>query len=438
MLGTLGHRVRSAALDFASWGPSAGILLLLATLLAVLATNTGIGPQFEAFWGQYVGFSFGAFDFRMSLRHWVNDWLLTIFFLVVGLEIKREFTVSHLASRRSAALPIAAAIGGMLVPATIYALIIPPGDWSHGWGIPMATDTAFAVALIVMMGSRVPVELRIFLTAAAIVDDIGAITVVALFYSSSLQLEYLGAAAGLIGALALLNRSHVYRVQPYLLLGIALWACVYASGLHATLAGVILALFIPTRPPANLRALMSQVTTLLDMEARHGEEVLRHGPSLPTLDALDAIHDRIESPADRLLRHAGARSSYIVLPLFALANAGVVLATGVFDGREMLMAAIAAGLVVGKPLGLICASALAVKLGVAVKPAEYSWRQLSGAGALAGIGFTMSLFIAGQAMPGPADFAAAKIAIFAASILSALIGVALLWGARQPAANSEP
>jgi NhaA family Na+:H+ antiporter len=438
MLGTLGHRVRSAALDFASWGPSAGILLLLATLLAVLATNTGIGPQFEAFWGQYVGFSFGAFDFRMSLRHWVNDWLLTIFFLVVGLEIKREFTVSHLASRRSAALPIAAAIGGMLVPATIYALIIPPGDWSHGWGIPMATDTAFAVALIVMMGSRVPVELRIFLTAAAIVDDIGAITVVALFYSSGLQLEYLGAAAGLIGALALLNRSHVYRVQPYLLLGIALWACVYASGLHATLAGVILALFIPTRPPANLRALMSQVTTLLDMEARHGEEVLRHGPSLPTLDALDAIHDRIESPADRLLRHAGARSSYIVLPLFALANAGVVLATGVFDGREMLMAAIAAGLVVGKPLGLICASALAVKLGVAVKPAEYSWRQLSGAGALAGIGFTMSLFIAGQAMPGPADFAAAKIAIFAASILSALIGVALLWGARQPAANSEP
>ena len=437
MLGTLGHRVRSAALDFASWGPSAGILLLLATVLAVAITNTGLGPQFDAFWEQYAGLSIGAFDFKMSLRHWVNDGLLTIFFLVVGLEIKREFTVGHLASRRSAALPIAAAIGGMVVPAAIYALIIPPGDWSHGWGIPMATDTAFAVALIVMMGSRVPVELRIFLTAAAIVDDIGAILVVAVFYSDNLQLEYLAAAAAIIGALALLNRSHVYLVQPYALLGIALWACVLASGLHATLAGVVLALFIPTRPPPNLRALMNQVTSLLDMEARHGDEVLRHGPSLPMLNALDAIHDRIESPADRLLRFAGARSSYIVLPLFALANAGVVVATDVFAGHDLLMAAIVAGLVIGKPLGLVAASVLAVKLGAAVKPAEYSWRQLTGAGALAGIGFTMSLFIAGQALPNAADFAAAKIAVFAASILSALIGVAILWGARSQTAVAE-
>ena len=437
MLGTLGHRVRSAALDFASWGPSAGILLLLATVLAVVITNTGMGPQFDAFWEQYAGFSLGTFDFKMSLRHWVNDGLLTIFFLVVGLEIKREFTVGHLASRRSAALPIAAAIGGMAVPAAIYALIIPPGDWAHGWGIPMATDTAFAVALIVMMGSRVPVELRIFLTAAAIVDDIGAILVVAVFYSDNLQLEYLAAAAVIIGALAVLNRSHVYLVQPYALLGIALWTCVLASGLHATLAGVVLALFIPTRPPPNLRALMSQVTSLLDMEARHGDEVLRHGPSLPMLNALDAIHDRIESPADRLLRFAGARSSYIVLPLFALANAGVVIATDVFAGHDLLMAAIVAGLVIGKPVGLVAASVLAVKLGAAVKPDEYSWRQVTGAAALAGIGFTMSLFIAGQALPNAADFAAAKIAVFAASILSALIGVAILWGARSQATLSE-
>ncbi len=434
MLGTLGHRVRSAALDFASWGPSAGILLLLATLVAVIVTNTGMGPGFDRFWEQSAGLSLGSLDYTMSLRHWVNDGLLTIFFLVVGLEIKREFTVGHLASRRSAALPMAAAIGGMAVPALIYAFVIPPGDWSHGWGIPMATDTAFAVALIVMMGSRVPVELRIFLTAAAIVDDIGAIAVVAAFYSHDLQFEYLFAAAAIVAALAALNRSHVYLVQPYVLLGIALWACVLASGLHATLAGVILALFIPTRPPPNFRGLMSQVTTILEMEARHGDEVLRHGPSQPTLDALDAIHDRIESPADRLLRHAGARSSYIVLPLFALANAGVVIATDVFTGRELLMAAIAAGLVIGKPLGLVAASVLAVKLGAAVKPAEYSWRQLCGAGALAGIGFTMSLFIAGQALPNAPDFAAAKIAVFVASILSALIGVAILWNARSGAA----
>ena len=436
MLGRLGHRVRSAALDFASWGPSAGVLLLVATLLAVAVTNSPLGPAFAAFWQQDFGLTFGDGSFRMSLQHWVNDGLLTIFFLVVGLEIKREFTVGHLASRRSAALPIAAAVGGKVAPAVLFALVVPQGPWSHGWGVPMATDTAFAVALIVMMGERVPIELRIFLTAAAIVDDIGAIVVVALFYSGELHFGYLAGAAAITGALALLNRAHVYRVPPYVLLGVALWACVHAGGLHATLAGVILALFIPTRPPPNLNALMTQANTIVAAQARRGDEVLRHGPSLPALRALDAIHDRLESPAHRLLRHAGARSSYLVLPLFALANAGVAITPEVLSGHESLMLAILAGLVIGKPLGLLSASALAVRLGVAVKPEEYSWRQLGGAGALAGIGFTMSLFIAGQAFPAQAEFAAAKIAVFAASVLSAVIGVALLWSAGRVAEDA--
>ena len=317
----------------------------------------------------------------------------------------------------------------MVAPAVLYSLVIPHGPWSHGWGVPMATDTAFAVALIVMMGERVPIALRIFLTAAAIVDDIGAIVVVAVFYSDALQLGYLAAAAALTGALALLNRSHVYRLSPYMLLGVALWACVAAGGLHATLAGVILALLIPTRPPPDLKALMTQANTIVAAEARQRGEVLRSGPSLPALRALDAIHDRLESPADRLLRHAGARSSYLVLPLFALANAGVAFSSEVWSGRQPLLLAIMAGLVIGKPLGLMSASALAVRLGIAIKPDEYSWRQLAGAGALAGIGFTMSLFIAGQAFPIETDFAAAKIGVFAASIVSAVIGVALLWSA---------
>jgi Na+:H+ antiporter, NhaA family len=431
MLGTLGHRVRAAALDFAGWAPSAGVLLLIATILAVVLTNTAPGPGFESFWKQYFGFSLGGASFQMSLLHWINDGLLTVFFLVVGLEIKREFTVGHLAGLRSAALPIAGAIGGMAVPAGFYALLIPAGPWSHGWGVPMATDTAFAVALIAVLGNRVPVELRIFLTAAAIVDDIGAILVVALFYSGSLHIGYLAAAGAAVAALALLNRSRVYSVTPYALLGIALWACVYASGLHASLAGVVLALFIPTRPPPNLNALMTQANTILSVEARHAGEVLRHGPSLPALRALDAIHDRLESPADRLLRHAGARSSYVVLPLFALANAGVALTAEALRGHEALMLAIMAGLVLGKPLGIVSVSALAVWLRIAVKPDAYSWRQLSGAGALAGIGFTMSLFIAGQAFPAEQDFAAAKIAVFGASVLSSVIGIALLWKARS-------
>ncbi len=425
MLGTLGHRVRSAALDFAGWGPSAGVLLLLATIVAVALTNSSLGLAFAAFWEQEFGLTFNGVSFSLSLLHWINDGLLTLFFLVVGLEIKREFTVGHLSGWRAAALPVAGAIGGMVAPAVLYLLIVPSGPWSHGWGVPMSTDTAFAVALIVMLGSRVPVELRIFLTAAAIVDDLGAIVAVAIFYSGALDLVYLMPAAVLVGALAMLNRSRVYTLAPYVAVGAALWACVLASGLHPTLAGVILALFIPTRPPPNLTALTTQASAIISAEAAHGGEVLRHGPSTPALRALDAIHDRLESPADRLLRHAGARSSYLVLPLFALANAGVALRTDTFSGRERLMAAIIAGLVVGKPLGILLASALAVATRLALKPKEYSWAQLAGAAALGGIGFTMSLFIAGEAFRSE-DFEAAKIAVFIASVLSAVIGVTML------------
>ena len=437
MLGRLGHRMRAAALDFAGWAPSAGILLLVAALAAVVLTNSALGPAFTALWNQYLGVSLGDAAFRLSLLHWINDGLLTIFFLVVGLEIKREFTTGHLASPRAAALPIAAAIGGMAVPAGLYALLIPAGPLAHGWGVPMATDTAFAVALIVMMGARVPVALRIFLTAAAIVDDIGAIAVVAAFYSGTLHIEWLAAAGLVTLALAFLNRARIYSVVPYALLGTLLWICVHAGGLHATLAGVVLALFIPTRPPPNLKTLMIQANSIIQAEAKHRGEVLRGGPSTPALRALDAIHDRLESPADRLLRHAGARSSYIVLPLFAFANAGVVLGMEVVAGHQTLVLAIMAGLMIGKPLGLVGASALAVWLGLAAKPDDYSWRQLIGAGALGGIGFTMSLFIAGQAFHG-ADFDAAKIAVFAASVLSAVIGVAILWNAQKPEPDTTP
>lgn len=430
LYGSLGHRVRAAALDFARWAPASGLLLLIATIVAIVLTNSAAGPAFVAFWQKQAGFIAGTSVFRLSLLHWVNDGLLTIFFLVVGLEIKREFTVGHLATRRSAALPIAAAIGGMVVPVMFYAAFVRTGPWAHGWGVPMATDTAFAVALIVMMGDRVPVSLRIFLTAAAIVDDIGAIAVVALFYSHGIDVRYLAAAAAITGLLYLLNRISVYLVTPYLLLGIALWIAVYLGGLHATLAGVILAMFIPTRQPPRLSALRAQADAILQAEARRQSEgVLTHGPSAAALHALDRIHDRLESPADRMLRTVSFRSNYLVLPVFALANAGVAVSMDVIEGRLPLVGAIAAGLVIGKPVGLLAASALAVRLGIAEKPRDYSWRQLTGAGVLAGIGFTMSLFIAGEAFPDAGDFAAAKIAVFGASIIAAMAGVAILWSA---------
>ena len=438
LLGSLGHRIRSAALDFAGWAPSAGVLLLLMSILAVAISNSAWGAGFAAFWQQSWAIEFGRLGLRMPALDWINHGLLSVFFLIVGLEVKREFTVGHLASAQSAAMPVAAALGGMIVPAALYAFVIPDGPWAHGWGVPMATDTAFAVALIALMGPRVPVELRIFLTAATIVDDIGAISVIALFYSAEIHAGYLAGAAAVVAALALLNRSHVYRVSPYLLLGAVLWVCVHGAGLHATLAGVILALFIPTRPPPDLNALMTQANALVAAEGRRADEVLRHGPSIPVLRALDSIHDRIESPADRLLRRLAPRSSYFVLPVFAFANAGVVLGLDVLAGHGPLITAIACGLVIGKPLGMTLFCALAVAAGLARKPAEYSWRQVLGAGALSGIGFTMSLFIAAQAFTHGPDFAAAKVAVFGASLVAAVAGVVILWGAAGSGADATP
>jgi NhaA family Na+:H+ antiporter len=432
MLGSLGHRVHAAALDFARWAPSTGLALALMLILAVVLANSPLGPAVEALWNIPVGLSAGDGAFTLPLRLWINDGLLTVFFLVVGLEIKREFTVGRLATRRAAALPLAAAIGGMLVPALVYLAVVPTGELARGWAIPTTTDTAFAVALIALLGARVPVALRVFLTAAVIVDDLVAIAIVAVFYSGDLHADALVAAIAVTGLLVSLNRWGVYRALPYGLLGIALWAFLHEAGLHATLAGVILAVVTPTRPPANLRALLAQAETVLGAEMRHtGEAVLRHGPSEPTLRALDAIHGRIESPADKLLRSVEPWASYFVLPLFALANAGLVLSLDVVETHARLMLGIVLGLAVGKPVGMLLAAAAAVRLGLAAKPADYSWRQLGGAGALAGIGFTMSLFIAAQSFPDAGDFAAAKLAVFVASLIAAVAGSALLW---RPAA----
>lgn len=434
MVGTLGHKLRNAALDFASWTPSSGVLLLLASVLAVVLTNSVWGPAFTAFWERPVGLASATWAFMLPAVDWVNHGLLAIFFLVVGLEIKREFTIGTLASRKSAALPVAAAIGGMVVPAALYRLLIPDGPLANGWGVPMATDTAFAIALIAMMGKRVPAELRIFLTAATIIDDIGAIVVVALFYTDALHLDYLVAAGAITALLALLNHWRFYRLGPYLALGALLWFCVHEAGIHATLAGVILALFMPTRPPTNVAALMAQAGAITAAATPRQGDLLRHHLSAAALRALDAIHDRLESPADRALRQVEPWSAYFVLPIFALANAGVAIGGADLAAHGPLIGAIVVGLVIGKPAGIFLLSWLAVQLGLARKSDGYSWLHVAGAGALSGIGFTMSLFIASQAFGMPADFAAAKIAVFLASTAAALIGAAILWRAGSPRA----
>lgn len=428
MIGSLGHRFQTAALDFVRWGPSTGLLLLLMSVLAVIAVNSPIGPAFERFWHSSTGLELGDAALKLPLLDWINHGLLAVFFLVVGLEIKREFTVGHLSSKRAAILPVAASIGGMIAPALIYLAFLAGTPLQHGWGVPIATDTAFAIALIVLLGDRVPVELRVFLTAAVIVDDLIAIVVVAIFYSGHISFLFIGLSIMMTIVLILINRWNIYRPLPYVVGGVILWFFLHEAGLHATLAGVILALVTPTRPPGNLPALLAQAENILIEETRRsGEAVLRHGPSEPALRALDAIHDRIESPADKLLRHLEPWSSYFVLPIFALANAGVALSMDVFATHSTLMIAIILGLFIGKPLGIVAFAYAAVKFGFADKPPEYNWRQMIGVGTLAGIGFTMSLFIAGQAFPDPGDFAAAKIAVFIASILAGAAGAAILW-----------
>jgi NhaA family Na+:H+ antiporter len=436
MLGALGHRIQAAAFQFVRWGPSSGLLLGLATALALVLSNSRMGTAFQSWWETTLGFQWGASTFGLSLLDWVNHGLLTIFFIVVGLEIKREFTVGHLASFQSGALPVIAAFGGIVLPAIIYASIAPP-ELKHGWGIPIGTDTAFAVALIVLLGDRVPIELRVFLTAAVIIDDIVAILVIAVFYTGELSTSFLIAGAVVVVLLIVLNRVGVYGTLPYAVCGILLWFLLHEAGLHATLAGVILAVLIPTRPPANMKALLAQAAVLIHREDLHSGEAMRAGPSEPALRELDAIHARIESPADKLLRSVEPWSSYVVLPIFALANAGVAWSSDVFQENGRLMIAITFGLVVGKSIGIVAAGWLAVRSGIAVKPEAYSWRQLIGAGALGGIGFTMSLFIAGLAFPNAADYAAAKIAIFIASLIAAVLGTIILYPRRREEDDAE-
>jgi NhaA family Na+:H+ antiporter len=433
MLRSLGHRLHAATVNFVRWAPSTGVLLLLATVAALVISNGPFGAAFLEFWEMAAGLRLGSTEFSLPIIEWVNDGLLTVFFLVVGLEIKRELTVGRLASREAAMLPLAAAVGGMITPALIFFALVPP-PFVHAWGMTITTDTAFAVALLVLLGDRVPVELRVFLTAAVIVDDLVAIALVALFYSGDVYLGWIAVAAALGAALFALNRSHVYRPLPYAAVGIALWFALHQSGVHATLAGVILALATPTRPPANLAALSAQAQAVIDAETRYrGESVMRSGPSVGALRALDTIHDRIESPASKLLRGVEPWSSYFVLPLFALANAGLRWSPDVLTGHERLVMAIAVALVLGKSVGIVAGAWLAVRAGIAVRPAAYGWRQVAGAGALAGIGFTMSLFIAGRSLSG-ADFVAAKIAVFMASLAAGTAGTAILWKRREEGA----
>jgi NhaA family Na+:H+ antiporter len=422
----LGVQVRLLFQQFTRLQASSGILLLLATALALVWANSPWGHSYFELWETHLTVSLGDWALSESLLHWVNDGLMVIFFFLVGLEIKREILVGELASLRRATLPLVAAVGGMLLPAVIYIAFNLGGVAEAGWGIPMATDIAFMLSILAILGSRVPVALKVFFTALAIADDLGAVLVIALFYSGEIVWLALVVAAVILAALIVLNRLGVRQPLPYLLLGVGLWLAFLESGIHPTLAGVLLALTIPAKTRVQASAYTAQCTAALGgLEASGRQEGGREQQA--AAQTLEVITERLQTPLQRLERALNPWVAYLIVPVFAFANAGVAVRGNLAAALTSPVAlGIIFGLVLGKPLGITLFAWLAVKTGLADLPYGVRWKQLFSASWLAGIGFTMALFIANSAFDSAVLLDTAKVAILAASVLAATAGFALL------------
>jgi NhaA family Na+:H+ antiporter len=426
----LGVRVRIMFRQFTRLQASGGIVLLAATLLALVWANTAFSTGYFSLWETPLAITLADLALSEDLLHWINDGLMVIFFFVVGLEIKREVLVGELASPKRAALPVMAAIGGMVLPALFYAAFNAGGEGAGGWGIPVATDIAFTLGLLTVLGRRVPTSLKIFFTALAIADDLGAVLVIAIFYSGDIHLAALAVGGGFLLALILMNRLSVRNPLPYGLLGIGLWLAFLESGIHPTIAGVLLAMTIPARTRVRASAYTAQCTAALGGLGRDelaGEEAAAMGRQQAAAQTLETIAERIQSPLQRLERSLTPWATYLIIPLFALANAGVALSEDI--GATLaspISLGIILGLVVGKSFGITLFSWLAVRLGIAEMPTGVGWRRLFGVSWLAGIGFTMSLFIASSAFDDPTHLDTAKLSILIASLLAAAIGLAFL------------
>jgi NhaA family Na+:H+ antiporter len=408
---------------------SSGILLLIAAGVAVVWANLA-GGSYDRLWHTELTVGLGRWSISEDLRHWINEAAMALFFFVVGLEIKREFLSGELRDRRAAALPAAAALGGMVVPALVYLAIVAGGAGSKGWGIPMATDIAFAVGVLAVVGRGLPPSLKLFLLTLAIVDDIGAILVIAIFYSGSVSLSALGAALGLLALMALLRRAQVQAGGVYLLMAIGVWLAVFESGVHATIAGVALALVTPAVSFQRARAVSEEARRVADETSDDPEPGDADAPQWLHLAGLSR---EAVSPLARLVQILHPWTSFVIVPLFALANAGVRLsADGLQQSASFRVAAgVVAGLVVGKIVGITLGAAVATRLGVARLPEGVGWKQVVGVAALGGIGFTVSIFIAGLALTDGALLDASKLGILIGSLVSGVIGGVLLARARR-------
>lgn len=434
-------KITSPFEDFIHHETASGLLLMACAIIALITANSALAHSYEHLLHTPVGFAFGDVQLQKTLHHWINDGLMALFFFVVGLEIKREILVGELSDPRQASLPIIAAFGGMIVPALVYFAFNPEGDIAAGWGIPMATDIAFAVGVMVLLGNRIPKTLLMFLVALAIVDDLGGVLVIAFFYTETINYNALGIAGFLFACLIFLNRAGVRHPLPYFLFGLLLWLAMLKSGIHATLAGVLTALTIPATAKyesANFGNLVRKLMDKFDSHHRPGESIMRNEEQRSILQTLENGVHLVETPLQRLEHSMHLWVAFLIIPIFALANAGIPLDFSQIGDvmTHSVTVGVITGLMLGKIIGIAGFSWIAIKLGVGSLPVGASFSQVFGASILGGIGFTMSIFIAELAFVGQAEnLLMAKTGVLFASVAAGVIGyVWLLKASKQPTA----
>lgn len=424
-------RLLSPVQQFSHQEAAGGILLLIAAIAALALANSPLYHAYHEVWETHLVIGLRDFLLDKSLHFWINDALMAVFFFVVGLEIKRSLLLGELASVRRAALPIVAAIGGMVVPAAVYLLLNNEGEAARGWGIPMSTDIAFSLGVLALLGARAPLSLKVFLTAFAIVDDIGAITVIAIFFTETINWVNLGVGVGLLLVLVAFNILGVRNVIAYLLVSIVIWVSFFESGIHATVSGVLIAMTIPLRVRINPEQFVLKGRTLLDTFEREGFGGARRGSLALTTDmqrsALEELEEaskEVESPLQRLEHILHPWVAFVIMPVFALSNAGVAfLSEGAVSAFTSPVAlGIIVGLLIGKPLGIVLFAWIAVKTGIASLPSDMNWPQVLGAAMLGGIGFTMAIFVTGLAFTDATLVLQSKMAILIASLATGAIG----------------
>lgn len=408
-----------------------GILLFFATLLAVVVANSSLSMEYFALWNIPLGVTLGTGNISMSLTDWIDDGLMALFFLMVGLEIKRELLLGDLSSVQKASFPLVGAIGGMIIPALIY--ISLNRDNPLGFGIPMATDIAFALGILMLLGKRVNPMIKIFLVALAVIDDLGAVLVVATIYTNELHLEYIPHVLIIYSIIWILNIKGFKSLGIYLMLGMALWVYIHAIGIHATIAGVLLAFAIPISSKIDEdRFIKESHEALVKFEKnRDTKPMLINNKQVHALEQIAFGYDRVQNPLVKLEHNLHNFSAFVIMPLFAFSNAGVVIDFSSVSTHLMIVLGVVLGLIIGKPIGIFGFTYLATKLNIIKKPNGLEWIEVLAVGFLGGIGFTMSIFITHLAFIDHSIIDSVKLGVFIASFISAIIGVAIILGIKN-------